>query len=310
VSRCEGKKLPTVFAIVLNWNNAPDTVACLASLRQMDYPDCEILVVDNGSQDGSVDQIRQRFPTLMILALEKNLGYTGGNNQGIKFALNHGCDYIWLLNDDVVVARDALTALIVAALHEPQAGFLGPKVYMREKPQYILSAGGLLNDNWQPEHRGIGELDEGQFDTVAEVGFLSGCALLVSRKAIETAGALAEGFFAYHEDVEWCYRVKKAGFKLLFVPEARVWHPDTRLRDADSPLVTYYMSRNTLLFLAKHQLGTEILLRSLVTYLLRLVVWSIRPKWRHKRRQRDALLRAIFDFGRGRSGQARWLEEL
>ncbi len=298
--------LPSVFAVVLNWNNAPDTINCVTSLRQLKYPDCQVLVVDNGSQDNSVTQIRQRFPEVPILELQENLGYAGGNNRGIEHALNQGCDYVWLLNDDVTVASGALSALMAVALDEPRAGFLGPKVYMREDPQRILSAGGKFSNDWHPEHRGMGELDEGQLDRIADVDFLSGCALLVRRRLVEEVGGLDNDFFAYCEDVEWCYRAKTAGFKLLYVPEATVWHPDTRLRDANSPLVTYYISRNHLLFLAKHRLGTGTVFRSLAVNLLRIMNWSIRPKWRHKRHQRDVLLWAMLDFSRGRIGRARY----
>jgi GT2 family glycosyltransferase len=302
-----GAPCPAVTAIVLNWNNAPDTMACLASLLRLEYPECRLLVVDNGSRDDSVTQIRLHFPSVPILELEENLGYTGGNNVGIEHALKNNCDYVWLLNDDVTVAPDALSALIDVALVEPQAGFLGPMVYMSEEPKRILSAGGRFCGGWQMQHRGISELDQGQFDAVAEVDCVSGCALLVGRETIAAVGALDEDFFAYYEDVEWCFRARQAGFKVLFVPQARAWHPDTWQRDADSPLVAYYLSRNQLLFVAKHYLGTGTLLCSLGIYLMRVVNWSIRPKWRHKRRQRDALLRAIVDFGRGRFGKAEWL---
>lgn len=300
--------MPDVAIIVLNWNKAADTIECLQSLEQLGYTAYRVIVVDNGSTDGSVTTITAAYPDVTILEAEKNLGYAGGNNLGIEYALEDGCDYVWLLNDDVTVAPDSLSALMSAALAEPLAGFLGPKVYMREDLQRILSAGVLLCDGWRPRHRGIGELDEGQFDTVVEVDCLSGCALLASRRIIETAGLLDKDFFAYHEEIDWCYRGQQAGFKALFVPQARVWHPDTRSRDVDSPLVTYYMSRNYLLFLAKYHLGTGTILRSLATYLLRVVNWSLRPKWQHKRYQRDALLRAVLDFGRGRFGRARWLE--
>ena len=114
-------------------------------------------------------------------------------------------------------------------------------------------------------------------------------------------------FFAYHEDVDWSYRARRAGFSLLCVPGARVWHPDTRVTQLDSPMVTYYMSRNSLLFLWTHRLGIGLLLGRIGSYLLRLASWSVRPKWKHKRRQRDALLRGLADFVRGRHGRAEGL---
>lgn len=293
--------IPRVAILILNWNNAPDTIACLESLGAVDYPACRVLVVDNGSTDGSVAAIRAAFPEVEILETGENLGYAGGNNVGIRYALERGAEYVWLLNDDVTVAPESLSILVAVALSNRDAAFLGPKICMTEEPQRILSAGRIGFDGG---HRGLGELDRGQFDQIAEVDHLSGCALLVRREAIERIGMLDEDFFAYEEDVEWCYRGKRAGFKVLFVPQAKVWHPDTRRRDPDSPLVTYYMSRNHLLFMKKLDLGTLAILRTLGLYVMRVFNWSIRPKWRHKKRQRDALLKAIWDFGRGRYGRA------
>ena len=298
---------PKVLIIVLNWNNTQDTITCLSSITQLCYPSYQTLVIDNGSIDDSIEQIRRHFPQAQILALPENLGYTGGNNRGLQHALSHGYDYVWLLNDDVTVAPDSLTLLIRTAMAEPQAGFLGPMIYMREDPPRILSAGGVLYNGWHPRHRGIGERDEGQFTSITEVDYLSGCALLVSRRVIEAIGALDEDFFAYYEDVEWCYRGWRAGFKTLFVPQAKAWHPDTRRRDANSVLVTYYLARNHLLFVRKHRLGIRALALPLMNHVRTLLSWTLRPRWGHKRRQRDALARGIIDFARGRFGAAEGL---
>jgi len=277
--------MPTVIIIVLNWNNAPDTVRCLRSLKQLDYENHRVIVVDNGSSDDSVATIAATHPDITILENGENLGYAGGNSVGIEYALNNGCDYVWLLNDDVTVAPDSL-------------------LHMHEDPQRILSAGGRFGSCWQPQHRGMGELDSGQFDAISEVDFLSGCALLVNQELIEKIGGLDSDFFVYHEDVEWCYRGNQAGFRTLFVPQSKVWHPDTRRRDADSALVTYYIARNQLLFMTKHHLGVGAITRCLANYMLWVVNWSINPKWRHKRCQRDMLLRAMLDFSRGHFGKA------
>jgi len=299
--------MPKVMLVVLNWNNVPDTLKCLQSLEQLSYPHYTIVVVDNGSSDDSVSRIRAAYPNVEVLETGTNLGYAGGNNVGIRYALGQGADYVLLLNDDAVVHPGALSALVDAALAYPRGGFFGPKVYMIEDRQRLLSAGRVMGNGWDFPHRGIGELDEGQYDQVCEVDALSGCALFVSREPIETVGMLDEDFFVYREDIDWCYRGKQAGFKVLFVPEAKVWHPDTRRRDVDSPLVTYYISRNHLLFLAKQHLGAGIILSSLATYLRRVLKWSVLPRWRHEHRQRDALVRAMVDFVGGRFGRAEWL---
>lgn len=300
--------VPLVYIIVLNWQNVNDTLACLRSLHKLDYPNYTVLVVDNASHNGSVETIRSIFPEVTIIELPNNLGYAGGNNRGIAHALSDGADYIWLLNDDVVVDKNSVTALVAVAQANPTVGFLGPKVYIQENPRRILTAGILLDEQFHAQHRGIGELDEGQYDEITAVDSLSGCALLASRKMIEDVGLLDEDYFAYREEVDWCYRAKQAGYKILLAPQAHVWHPDTRTRDVDSPLVTYYMARNRLLFAKKHRLGHKYIARCLALYLIRIANWTVRPKWRHKKReQRDALLRAVTDFGRGRFGRAEWI---
>ena len=303
--RADPSSMSTVAAIVLHWRNPAATCACLASLRSLEGP-LSIIVVDNsGTWETvvAVDPLAGRDITL--LRPGKNLGYTGGNNRGLDWAFSHGCDWAWLLNDDVTVAKDALAQLLAAASAMPKVGILGPLVLMKEDPQRILSAGGYFGPGMAALQRGVGDLDHGQFRSPVEAGFVSGCALLVHRAVIEEVGGLDEAFFTYYEEVEWCYRAQRAGWHVLFVPSAHVWHPDTRQRDPDSPRVTYYMARNALLFARKHRLRAT-LARRLLESARTLASWSFRPKWRHKRGQRNALARALADFARGQFGEAEW----
>jgi GT2 family glycosyltransferase len=296
---------PHVSIIILNWNNASDTLRCLASVVASDYAPYEAIVVDNASQDDSVVVIRERYPQVKILRNVENLGYADGNNVGIAYALDHGADYALVLNDDTVVAPDMLSALVRAAEADPRAGMLGPKVYSLEEPQVLLTTGAELAAGSEIINPAMGTTDRGQWDKQAEVGYLWGCAVLARRQVIQKVGMLDPRFFAYQEDIDWCYRIRAAGYKCLFVPEAHCWHPDTRPGRGDSALVTYYMSRNHLLFVIKHRLGARELIRSLAVYMRRVMSWSLRPKWRHKRPQRDALVRAMLDFALGRYGKAK-----
>lgn len=298
------KLAPAVLIVVLNWNNATDTLSCLLSLSQLQYESHRVIVVDNGSTDDSVARIRADRPDVMVVEAGENLGYAGGNNLGIRRSLEMGADYVWLLNDDVVVDPDALNCLMRVAAERPNAGFLGPVVRMSEQPGHILSAGGSFDVHMVPEQRGVGERDGGQYREETEVDFLSGCALLVSRTAVERIGMLDERFFTYGEDVEWCYRGKLAGFGVVLVPQAIVWHPDTRRRDESSARVMYYITRNRLLFLRKHRLGMGIMLKELWRCVVWLVNWSVNPKWRGIRPKRDAVWLALRDFVLGRAGKS------
>jgi GT2 family glycosyltransferase len=290
--------------IILNWNHVADTLSCIHSVNALDYSNKRIIVVDNGSTDDSVTRIKDAYPDIHLIETGRNLGYSGGNNVGIQYALRDlATDYVWLLNDDVLVASDALTRLVEVAEMHPQAGFLGPMVYIREHPDHILSAGGILGPTMDSFQRGLGELDQGKYEKVDEVDFLSGCALFVSRKLIEEVGALDESFFAYYEDVDWCYRGKQAGFDILFVPQSVVWHPDTRYRDEHSASVMYYMARNHLLFLSRNHLGIYSKGKVWFRYAKWLVNWTFNPKWRDAKPKRDALMLAMRDFVLGRFGK-------
>lgn len=291
---------PRVLVVVLNWQSAAETIACLAALAQSTYPHRRVLVVDNGSADASVAELGASCPAVELLALDANYGYAGGHNRGIRHGLGE-CEYVWLLNPDVRVAPDCLAQLIDTAERQPGAGFLGPLILAREQPDRVVSAGGRLAHGFA-EHRGAGVRADQLGAQIAEVDYVMGCALLTRRAVIEAVGLLDERYFLYHEEADWCRRARRAGFTSVLVAGARAWHPDPARRDG-SPQVTYYMARNQLRFVREHELGSLVLLRHLLRHGRTLLSWTVRPKWRHKHKQRDALMRALIDFARGRHGE-------
>jgi len=297
---------PRVGVVVLNWNRRDDTLACLGSLARLDYPAFEVVVVDNGSADGSAQAIRERFPDVLLIENGENLGYAGGNNVGLRYALKRGLDYVLLLNNDTEVAPDLLRLLVGAAEADPAVGVAGPTIYYYDRPEVIWSAGGAID--WRRGRTwmvGLDEEDVGQFgEAPREVAFVTGCALLVGRRVLEQVGLLDERFFAYYEEVEWCVRARRAGFGIVHVPRARVWHKISPGAQADSPLVHYYMTRNRLLFLKLTGAGAGAWMNTLLAeYLRTLLSWSLRPRWRGKTPQRRAMVRAIADAWRGRWGR-------
>jgi GT2 family glycosyltransferase len=217
---------PHVVIVVLNWNGVDDTLECLESLSRLDYPAYEMMVVDNGSTDGSVPAIRERFPAVTIVENGENMGYAGGNNVGLRHAMAQEADYALLLNNDTVVDPAFLRILVDAAEAEPSAGITGPTVYYHAQPDVIWSAGGGID--WQRGDTrmvGLNERDEGQFGTEPRpVDFVAGCAMLVRRAVLEQAGLLDERFFVYYEESEWCVRAARAGFRIVYVPAAHIWH--------------------------------------------------------------------------------------
>lgn len=299
------KTWPRVEIIVLNWNGGETTLSCLGSLARLDYPAFEVVVVDNGSTDGSVHAIGERFPEVILIENEKNLGFTGGNNVGLSRALAVGLDYALLLNNDTEVAPDLLHLLIEAFEADPVIGIAGPTIYYYNQPDVIWSAGGAID--WRQGRTrmvGLDEREVGQFgQEPREVDFVTGCALLVKRTVLEKVGLLDERFFAYYEETEWCVRARRAGFKSVHVPRAHIWHKISPVTQADSPRVHYYMTRNRLLFLKVTEAGVGAWLHTvLAEYLRTLIAWSIRPRWHYKGLQRKVMVRAIVDAWRGRWG--------
>jgi GT2 family glycosyltransferase len=299
-------KVPQVTIIVLNWNGLNDTLDCLESLDQLDYQNYKVVVVDNGSVDGSVPVIRERFPAVTIIENDENLGYAGGNNVGLRYAVTQGADYALLLNNDTVVDPAFLRILVDAAEAEPTVGIAGPTICYHERPDVIWSAGGSID--WQRGSTrmvGLDEQDMGQFGKKPrEVDFVTGCALLARMRTVEESGELDERFFMYYEETEWCVRITRAGYRIIHVPQAKIWHKISPDAQADSSLIHYYMTRNRLLFLKAIGAGWWIWGYVLFAeYLRTLSSWTLRSKWRGKKPQRKAMLRAIGDALRGRWGK-------
>lgn len=295
-------KHPKVTAVILNTNHRDDTLACLDSLSRQDYPDLHVIVLDNGSTDGSVEAIRRAHPEAELIALEQNLGYAGNNNTGIQAAAAQGADWVFVMNEDIVLAEDAVRILVAEAESDPAVGMVGPLVYHFDQPRVIQSAGGWMSRGWQSRHFGQNEPDEGQFSQPREVDWISGCAILVRRALIKQVGMLDARFFYYWEETEWCLRAKQAGWKVLFVPAAKIWHKGVQVDYAPSPNVTYYWTRNWFLMLRKLRAPVHAWGFAAFTVARNLFSWTVKPKWRSMRGHRDAMWQGTIDFLLGRWG--------
>lgn len=295
---------PEVNIIVLNYNSRDDTLDCLRSLQHLTYLRTHIILVDNGSTDGTVPLVRACHPQVEIIETGENLGFTGGNNVGIQRAMRNGADYIMLLNNDTIVAPDMLDIMVEAMEADPTLGVTGPTIYYYDHPEKIWSAGGSID--WKHGRTwmdGVNEEDRGQFgQTVREVDFVTGCALLTRRELWEVAGLLNDQFFMYYEETEWCVRAARAGFKIGQIPMAMIWHK-IPLDGRTSPRTYYYMTRNRLLFLRCTRASLKTWLYTLGEYARTFMSWSLRPRWQDRRHLRGVMLRAIRDFSVGRFGQ-------
>lgn len=294
---------PLVFIVILNTNRRDDTLACLDSLSKSIYQNLRILVLDNKSTDGSVEAIQSAFPNVQIINLSQNLGYAGNNNIGIEEAIKRGADWILVLNEDTILDPCCMEELIKVGESDPKIGILGPMVYHYDEPAVIQSAGGLLGKYWQSQHLGQNEADRGQFKDPHQVEWISGCAILVRKSAIEQAGMLDANFFIYWEETEWCIRISRSGWKIVQVPAAKIWHKGVQRNYQPKPSFTYYGTRNHLLTLMKHNAPLAVRLFAWLQIIRTLISWTIKPKWRDKRKHRNAMWKGVVDFLHRRWGQ-------
>ena len=247
--------IPKVCIIILNWNGLQDTIECLESLKCITYPSYQVIVVDNGSEGRDVEVLRDRFKDyIYIIENDKNYGFAEGNNIGIRFALeNMNPDYIWLLNNDTAVHEESLTELIKTLERDREAAVVGPKICGYENRSTVTTAGGKMN--WL---LGFGNntvrdrTDLSQFDVLKHVDFVSGSALLIRADVVREIGLLDSKLFLYNEDVDWCLRVKKAGYSILYTPTATVFHKSGASTKYLGENALYYNHRNRILIMSKH----------------------------------------------------------
>lgn len=252
-----------VGILLLNWNSNQDTEVCVASLQQIKAPSIRvsIIVIDNNSTV-SISHLEKKYNNVTVLTLSENKGFTGGNNEGIKKAFEMGCDAVWILNNDTTVHPNALVSLYTE-LQTTKTGMVGSKIYFspgheyhkeryktREFGRVIWYAGGKIDwDNLYGTHRGVDEVDHGQYDDVVETDFITGCSLMVSKECLDNIGLFDERYFAYLEDMDLSMRAHIYGYALRYVPSSIIWHNNAgSTGGAGNTIHQYYMTRNRILF--------------------------------------------------------------
>lgn len=214
-----------ISIIILNWNQEADTAACLNFLQKLAYDDYRVILVDNGSEDQSPDAIEERFPSVKVIRNRANLGFAEGNNVGIRAALRDGADHVLLLNNDTTVEPDFLRLLIEAMKNDRAIGIASPKImFFSERNRLWFAGGYYLAFINKPSHRFYGQIDAGQVKNPAETDWVSGCCMLIKREVFEKIGFLDDDYFLYNEDVDFCARAKEAGYTIVVVPAARIYH--------------------------------------------------------------------------------------
>jgi GT2 family glycosyltransferase len=241
-----------VFTLVLNYRHTDDTLRCVASVRRSTFRDQRLIVIDNDATQETTAALEAGLPATTILAVRENLGYAGGNNVGIRRALERDADFVWLLNPDVIVEPDTLERLMATAQARPDAGIVGSRgLYHRRRPPPRWFNGGVID--WArggaTSHRDDGLADavvpaEGPFS----VDYATGAAMLVRREVFEDVGLLPESWFLYFEETEFNVLARRAGWEVLLEPRSRVSHDKRSTGRLPAPYYVYYFVRNRLRF--------------------------------------------------------------
>ena len=244
---------PRVVAIVLNYDGKDVTLPAISSLAAMEYPNLEILHVDNGSSDGSFEAVAEAFPGVVQVRIERNQGVVHGINTGMRTALERGADYLLILNNDIEADRSMLGEMVRIAESDPTIGCVGPKIYYHSDEKRLWSAGGVIRFKESvTRERGMGEIDRGQYDRDEEVPYVNGCAMLARRSAVEAAGLWDPLFHLAVDDADWCMRMKRENYRCYYAHRAVLWHKVAYTVGGYQAKRTYYNGRSAALFVRRY----------------------------------------------------------
>lgn len=307
---------PKVSIIILNWNGWQDTLECLDSLLEITYQNYEVIVVDNGSTNESLAKLKVKNEKLKvdgksfeIIENRENLGFAGGNNVGIKYALENGADYVLLLNNDTLVSETFLSELVAQAEKNKIFGLFGPKIYFwpRTTPERIWFIGGRINwlktKGWHVNYDAKESSPAETGARLIETDYITGCGLLIRREVIEKIGTLSDDYFLYYEDTDYCLKAKDAGWKCGIVPSARIWHKVSRSAKEFSPSYLYYHARNGLLMSKRNNPWEKIIILYLFSFYLvikQIIKYFFIPR---KKEWARMTMRGIYDFYMGKTGK-------
>ena len=250
---------PLVSIITINFNNISVTLDLLLSIRECTYKNLEIIVVDNGSDLNPTEMIEEIFPEVKAVRSSKNLGFAGGNNLGIQYANG---EYIFFVNNDTLFAENLIEELIKPFYENESIGIISPKVIYYEKPNIIQYAGATEINSLTGRNKviGQGKNDNNKLFKSDFTFFAHGAAMIIRRSIVEKVGVFPEIFFLYYEELDYSYRIRKAGYKVYFNNRAVIYHRVSYSVGADSPLKTYYMTRNRIMFMHRNFTGMRFII--------------------------------------------------
>lgn len=293
-----------VAIVIVNWNGKRDTLRCLQSLFKESYRDKEIIVVDNGSTDGSVEAIQETYPECTVIAESANIGFAAGNNKGIERAFDRGADAVLLLNNDTTVDANLISSFLSTASHYPNS-LLGAKIYQMGNPSKLDHLGG----NWNAATGNFDLIGKGEsshhYTASIAMDYACGCALFIPSPVLRRVGLLDADYFLYWEDSDFCFRAKRLGYGTQLCPEAKVWHIGSSSMTTHSIQTIYFWWRNRLRWIGKNLTRCEKIrvwrkilcreiLRTYKLYAFHGIQWALYRKYQEKNdtyaKRRDRLL--------------------
>ena len=242
---------PLISVVTVNYNHSSDTIEFLESIYNSSYKNLEVIVIDNGSEPGDAELIKNKFKDIALYRVEKNIGFAPANNIGIR---NSTGEYILSINNDMVVDKDFLFPLLKVLQENPSIGMVTPKIYFYDEPRNIQSVGYTEMNPFTLRNKSIGfnEVDRGQYNNDQITAYAHGGACMVSSELVKDVGLMSELFFLYYEDIDWCRRIRYAGYQICYVHNSLVYHKDSVTTGANSPYKTYYINRGRLIYLRRH----------------------------------------------------------
>lgn len=246
--------LPEISIITVNYNGLKDTCELIESLQKHSTVSYEIIVVDNGSKVNEASLLQEKYPHIVAIRSEENLGFSGGNNLGIRQAKGK---YIFLFNNDIFIEEDSFHHLIDRLESNPKVGCVSPKIRFAFPPRNIQFAGyvPLSEVALRNDLIGFGEEDKGQYETAHQTPYCHGAAMMLKKEVIDKVGYMPEIYFLYYEELDWCTQMAKAGYELWYEPQCTVYHKESQSTGQESYLRTFYLTRNRLLYAWRNRYG-------------------------------------------------------
>lgn len=238
---------PLVSIITINYNESEVTLDLLQSIRNLSYPNYEVIVVDNASPKDNPDIIKEKFPEVVLIKSTENLGFAGGNNLGVKKAKG---DYLLFINNDTIVPKGFIEPLVQTLQNDDSIGMVSPKIKFHWDPTLIQYAGYTPMNHWTIRNSSIGyhQKDNGDYDVPEETQSIHGAAMMVPKRVVDKVGMMTEIYFLYYEEHDWAEMIKRAGYKIYYQPKSHILHKESVSTGKFSPLKTYYISRNRILY--------------------------------------------------------------